>query len=56
MSQGSLQGDVCAADLDLLSDSSTTVNGLVQNGLSEDFEVSLEPSLKNLYQSFFVST
>ena len=39
MSQGSLQGDVCIADPDLLLDGSTTVSVVLQNRLSEELEV-----------------
>lgn len=39
-SQGSLQGDACAADPDLLFENGCfTANGVFRNGLSEDMEV-----------------
>lgn len=45
VSQGSLQGDVCIADSDLLSDGATTVCVELKNQLSEELEVFLELKL-----------
>ena len=50
-SRGSLQGNVCAADPELLLDGSASVSGVLRNSLSEDLEV----LNLNSYLLYFIS-